>query len=132
VKEERRLRTDDNPIGALYEHLYAAAYMAHPYRWPVIGWMPDLDAMTVPDITDYFRLHYHPANAVVSVSGAIDPDAAVAQIEKTLGGIARGPEPAPVVRSEPEQRGTRRTILRKEAQLPSLLFAFHACEAASP
>ena len=56
VKEERRMHSEESPVGALYEHLYAAAYMAHPYRWPVIGWMADVAAISVPDIEDYFRL----------------------------------------------------------------------------
>ena len=132
VMEERRLRTDESPIGALYEHLYASAYMAHPYRWPVIGWMADIEAISVQDINDYFKLHYRPGRAVVAVAGAVDPDEALAQVAEALGGLEPGAEPGAVVRSEPEQRGERRVTLRKEAQLATLLVGFHACDAASP
>ena len=84
VKEERRVRTDESPIGALIEHLYAVAFLAHPYRWPVIGWMADIEAISVADIQAYFRLYYQPANAVVSICGAIDPDRAIDQVARHL------------------------------------------------
>ena len=132
VKEERRLRTDESPIGALYELLYAAAYMAHPYRWPVIGWMADIEAISVPDIKDYFRIHYQPANAIVAVAGAVDPQRAIDEIQEWLGPLPRGPMAPAVVRSEPVQHGERRVILRKEAQLVTFITAWHACAADSP
>jgi zinc protease len=132
VKEERRLRTDESPIGALYEHLYAAAYMAHPYRWPVIGWMADIDAITTRDIEAYFRVHYSPRNAVVTIAGDLDPERALDDAEAALSVLVNGEPPPPVVRSEPEQHGERRVVLRKEAQLPTFLAAWHACDATSP
>ena len=132
VKEERRLRTDESPIGALYEHLYATAYMAHPYRWPVIGWMADIDAISVPDIEEYFRIHYSPRNAVVTVAGDVEPARALDAIAASMESLRNGPPQPAVVRSEPEQRGERRVVLRKEAQLPTFLAAFHACDALSP
>ncbi len=132
VKEERRMRTDESPVGALYEHLYATAYMAHPYRWPVIGWMADIDAISTRDIEDYFRVHYSPRNAVVTVAGDVEPEAALDAIEAAFGGIPNGPPQPPVVRSEPPQRGERRVTLRKEAQLPTLMVGYHACDALSP
>ena len=132
VKEERRTRTDESPIGALFEHLYAGAYLAHPYRWPVIGWMADIDAISVQDIQDYFRLHYQPANAVVALCGAIDPERAIEQVARRLGDLpSPGVMPGPVVRSEPPQRGERRIVLRKEAQLVTFLEAYHAVPADS-
>lgn len=131
VKEERRLRTDESPIGALYELLYAAAYMAHPYRWPVIGWMADIEAIAVHDIKEYFRIHYQPANAIVAVAGAVDPQRAIDEIQQWIGPLPRGPMAPPVVRSEPEQHGERRVVLRKEAQLVTFLTAWHACAADS-
>ena len=132
VKEERRLRTDESPIGALYEHLHAAAYMAHPYRWPVIGWMADIEAISVPDIEEYFRIHYSPRNAVVTIAGDLEPARALDAIAEAMSDLRNGPPQPLVVRSEPEQKGERRVVLRKEAQLPTFLAAWHACDALSP
>ena len=133
VKEERRVRTDESPVGALFEHLYGMAYLAHPYRWPVIGWMADIEAISVSDIQDYFRLYYQPANAVVSICGAIDPERAIDMVARRLGDLpSPGTLPPPVVRSEPPQRGERRVVLKKEAQLVTFLEAYHAVAADSP
>jgi len=132
VKEERRMRTDESPAGALWEHLFAAAYLAHPYRWPIIGWMADIDAITVPDIQEYFRIHYQPGNAIVTLAGDVDPARALDDIAEALSSLPVGPARPQVVRSEPPQRGERRIVLKKEAQLPTLLVGFHACDAASP
>lgn len=132
VKEERRLRTDESPLGALLEHLYATAFLAHPYRWPVIGWMADLDAITVADCQDYHRTHYAPNNAVVTICGGVDPAAALDAVERWLAELVPQPPARAVVRSEPQQRGERRVLLRKEAQLPSFLSSFHAVDAGSP
>lgn len=132
VKEERRMRVDDSPAGLLHEHLLALAFLAHPYRWPVIGWMADIEAMDVDDINEYFRLHYTPGNATVAVCGAIDPDRAADEISEALGDLPAGPEQPPVVRSEPPQRGERRADVRKEAQIPLVAMAFHGPDARSP
>jgi predicted Zn-dependent peptidase len=131
VKEERRLRTDESPLGALYEQLYAVSYVAHPYRWPVIGWMPDIDALTVADLEDYFRTHYSPDNAVVAVAGAVDAPRALDEVSQALSVLPRGRARPPVVRSEPEQRGERRALLRVNAQLPAFLLAFHVGDSRS-
>jgi predicted Zn-dependent peptidase len=132
VKEERRVRTEESPIGLLYEQLYATAFVAHPYRWPVVGWMADLDAISVADVHDYFRMHYAPNNAVVAIAGAVDPARAVERVAEALGPLPRGPQRPAVVRSEPRQRGERRVTVRKEAQLPIVLAAWHVGDAASP
>lgn len=132
VKEERRLRTDESPVGALHELLYAAAYVAHPYRWPVIGWMADIEAITVADVQEYFRIHYSPRNAIVTVAGDVEPARALDEIAAALSDLRNGPPQPRVVRSEPEQCGERRVVLRKQAQLPTFLAAWHACDARSP
>jgi zinc protease len=132
VKGERRHHVDEYPAGDLDEQLHAAAFQAHPYRWPVIGWPADLDAIGVPELEDYFRTHYCARNATVAVAGAIDAEAALDAVEAAYGLLEEGPVQPPVVRSEPEQRGERRVVLRREAQLPVLALGYHAPPASSP
>ena len=74
VKEERRLRTEDDPQGALVEALFAQAYLSHPYHWPVIGWFGDLDAMTLDDLQRHYDTYYSPNNATLVVVGDIKAD----------------------------------------------------------
>jgi zinc protease len=125
VMEERRLRTEDSPVSALFELLSAASYAAHPYAWPVIGWMNDLRQATREDALAYYKIYYHPGNAVAVAVGDFSADAMIVQIEKAFGPIPAGPIP-PVVRAqEPEQQGERRTVLRREAQLPFIGIAYH-------
>jgi zinc protease len=125
VKEERRLRTDNDIEGAVLELLQATAYLAHPYQWPVVGWMADLDAIGVKDCDDYFRLHYAPGNATIVLVGDFKPERAIALIGKAYGSIPAQPAPVAVVRDEPEQEGERRTVLRRAAQLPAVAMAYH-------
>ncbi len=125
VMEERRLRTDDNPVSALFEDISSVAYSAHPYQWPVIGWMNDLKQATQQDAMDYYRTYYEPNNAVVVCVGDFSADALRAELEKSFGAIPAG-NPPPVVRAvEPEQQGENRTVLRREAQLPFVGIAYH-------
>jgi len=125
VKEERRLRTDNDVEGSLFELLEGMAYLAHSYQWPVVGWMPDLDAITVKDCEDYFRIHYAPNNATVILVGDFKPERAIALISKAYGSIPAQPAAPPPVANEPEQKGERRAVLRRAAQLPAVAFAYH-------
>ena len=125
VKEERRLRTDNDVEGALFELLEATAYLAHPYQWPVVGWMPDLDAITVRDCEEYFRVHYAPNNATIILVGDFKPDRAIGLIGKAYGSIPLQPAAPQVVRDEPAQQGERRAVLKRAAQLPAVVFAYH-------
>jgi zinc protease len=132
VKGERRHYVDEYPAGDLDEQLHAAAFLAHPYRWPIVGWPEDLDAMSVDDIRDYFRIHYRPGNATVAVAGAVDPQRTLDEVERVLGALEPGPPQPPVVRSEPAQRGQRRLSLRREAQLAMIGAGFHVPDSSSP
>lgn len=124
VMEERRLRSVDNPWGALYEEMNAAAFRAHPYMWPVIGWMHDIQSATLADIRAHYETYYRPNNAIVVVVGNVDPDVAFEQIRKAFGSTAAGPSPPPVTEVEPPQLGERRVIVKKEANLPALVWAY--------
>jgi zinc protease len=125
VREERRLRTDNNPVAALFEQLNATAYVAHPYQFPIIGWMSDIAQATVRDLVRHYGTYYIPNNAFIVVVGDFDTDALAEEIEKAFGPIPPGDSP-PAVRSiEPTQNGERRVELRREAQLPFVVMAHH-------
>jgi zinc protease len=124
VKEERRMRTDDDPQGTLVEHLYAAAYMVHPYHWPVIGWMDDLERLTADDIRAYYRAHYTPGNAVLVIAGDIEPRATLALVEQTFGPVTGPKAPSRRAAVEPPQLGERRVTVNKEAQLPAVIVGY--------
>lgn len=124
VMEERRMRVDNEADGVMDEELQAMVFKAHPYRWPVIGWMGDIENITRDDCMNYFRTYYAPNNATIFVCGDFEPKAAMKLLKKYYGGIKSGPA-APVVRdSEPEQKGERRSFVKYPAQAPSLVFAW--------
>jgi zinc protease len=124
VKEERRVRVDNEIQGLMDEELGTLVYKAHPYRWPVIGWMRDIENIRREDCEEFFRTYYAPNNATLFVAGDFDPKAALRLIRHHYRDIRPGPAPAPVIDSEPEQRGERRAALRQPAQAPSLLIAY--------
>ena len=121
VKEERRLRTDNSIFGLMEEQLEALVFLAHPYRWPVIGWMEDIERISRADCEAFFRTYYAPSNAAIYAVGDFDPDATLALLERQYGDIPAGPPPAPVPAGEPPQRGERRSAIRFPAQAPALL-----------
>jgi len=126
IQEERRLRTDDNPGSALSEVAGAVAFMVHPYRRPVVGWMEDIEKLTRQDLVDFYKLYYAPNNAFVVVVGDFSTDEILPKIRSAFGKIARDADAPKVSVQEPEQQGERRVILKKEAELPFLLMFYHA------
>ncbi len=126
VIEERRLRTDNDPVSALFELLNAAAYTAHPYQWPTVGWMTDLKKATREDALAFYRAYYSAANAFVVAVGAFNADELLAKVTTVFGQVPAGSPAPPVRASEPQQQGERRTLLRREAQLPFVALAYHA------
>ena len=132
VMEERRLRSVDNPWGALYEEAYAAAFRAHPYMWPIIGWMKDIESTTLDDIVGHYRLYYRPNNAVVVIAGNVDPDDAIELVRNHFGSHDAGPVPPTVTAVEPAQIGERRVVVKKEANLPSILWLHKVPNARHP
>jgi zinc protease len=124
VKEERRLRSEDDPQGALVEALFAQAYLSHPYHWPVIGWFGDLDAMTLEDLQRHYDTFYSPNNATLVVVGDIKADQLLPTIKHLFEPIPRGPEPKAVVTMEGEQKGERRFLLKREAQVPFVMMGY--------
>jgi len=132
IQEERRLRTEDNPASALGEVASAVAFTIHPYRRPVVGWMQDIENLTRQDLVDFYKLYYVPNNAFVVVIGDFSTAEILPKIKSAFGKIPRRPEPPKVSSTEPEQRGERSVILKKEAQLPFILAFYHAPNLKSP
>ena len=132
IQEERRLRTDDNPASALGEVTSAVAFTIHPYRRPVVGWMEDIENLTRQDLVDFYKLYYAPNNAFIIVVGDFSTEEILAKIRAAFGKIPRGGEPPKVNATEPEQRGERRLIFKKEAELPFILTFYHAPNLKSP
>jgi predicted Zn-dependent peptidase len=124
VMEERRVRVDNDIPGMMDEELGTLVYKAHPYRWPVIGWMKDIEAISRQDCEQYFRTYYAPNNAVLVIAGDIDPRKTLALVRRYYGDIPRGPRPLPVLNSEPAQKGERRSLLRHPAQSPSVMVGY--------
>lgn len=125
VKEERRLRYEDDPRNSLFEEVMAAAFKAHPYQHPVIGWMSDLSSIGRDELYDYYRTYYSPDNAFIIVAGDIKPEETLKKIKKAFGKIPRGDKRTEISTVEPEQKGERRVYLKKEAKLPYVLVAYH-------
>ena len=126
VMEERRMRTDDNPQSVLYERLMAAAYQAHPYQRPIIGWMNDLEQMTGQDARDWYTRWYAPNNATLVVAGDVNADAVLALAKQYFGPLERKPLPARKPQAEPVQVGIKRLNVKAPAKLPYLIMAYHA------
>jgi len=124
VKEERRLRTEDSPRARLHETLGAVAFIASPYRRPIVGWMNDLDAMTADDVRAFHRRWYVPGNAAVVIAGDVD----VAQVrqwaQQTYGAIPAGAAPVRKPRLEPAQEGMRRVDVKAPAEQAYVAMVF--------
>lgn len=124
VKEERRMRTEDNPRALLHEMLAATSLTASPYRRPIVGWMSDLEAMTAQDARDFYRRWYVPANAVVVVAGDVDPLQVKALAEKYYGAIPARAVPDRKPLQEPAQQGLRRFEFKAPAEQAYVALAF--------
>jgi predicted Zn-dependent peptidase len=106
--------------------------MAHPYQWPVIGWMVDIEGWKRADLSSYFKMYYAPNNATWVLVGDFDKDEVRALLKKYLEPIPRGPMPLAVTTTEPEQRGERRTEFHKTAELAAFVSSWHIPATASP
>ncbi|SNS20091.1 zinc protease [Noviherbaspirillum humi] len=126
VMEERRWRTEDQPIPLLYEALNAAAFSAHPYHHPVVGWMSDLQNMTVEDAKVWHDRWYAPNNAIMVVSGDVNARAVFALAEKHFGRIQAKKLPRTKPQEEPPQKGLRRIVVKAPAENPYVALAFKA------
>lgn len=124
VMEERRLRTEDQPAARLFEVLNATAYVAHPYKNPVVGWMNDLQNMTAADALAWYQTWYAPNNAIMVVTGDVDAKKVRDLAEKYFGKIAPKTLPKTKPQDEPPQTGIKRVVVRAPAENPLLVMAF--------
>jgi zinc protease len=132
IMEERRTRSEDDPVGALSEELNAIAFKAHPYRIPTIGYMDDIERLVTADMRAWYDTYYRPNNAILVAVGDFPAAAMLDKIRARFGPIPRAPDPPPVTIREPEQRGERRLVVKKEAQLPVIFIGYHTPNHASP
>ena len=124
VKEERRMRTEDNPRALMHEAVDATVFVASPYRRPVVGWMSDLQAMTPADAREFYKRWYVPANAVVVVAGDVDAVQVRRLAEKYYGVLPTRAVPLRKPREEPVQLGIRRMDFKAPAEQAYLSLAF--------
>ena len=125
VIEERRTRTEDDPGGFLGEEVSSIAFKAHPYGYPIIGWVEDLRRITPVEIRAFHDVYYVPNNAIVVAVGDFRAEDALARITRRFGRIPQRPAPPPVLPVEPPPNGERRTVVRKQAELPIVYLAWH-------
>lgn len=132
VKEERRMRTENSVQGTLFELVFGTVFKVHPYRWPVVGWMEDLNRMKVSDCITFYKKFYAPNNAVLVIAGDIDITKTRALIEKYYASIpASTTLEKSVYQNEPLQRGERTQQVTKEVQTPTVGVTFKAAKAGS-
>ena len=124
IKEERRMRTDDQPRASLFEQLNATTFIASPYHRPVVGWMSDLDSMTPDDLRNFHKQWYVPQNAVVVIAGDVDPAKVYALAQTTYGEIPARAVPTRKPRIEPEQKGIRRIEFKAPADQAFLAMSY--------
>ena len=129
VMEERRLRTDDQPHALVYEKMMSVAYQSHPYRRPIVGWMNDLENMTVDDAQEWYDRWYAPNNAVLVVVGDVDPKKVFSLAQKYYGEIKSRPIASLALRkpqTEVTQAGIKRLQVKAPAKMPYLVMGYHA------
>jgi zinc protease len=132
VASERRTSVDADNGGILDEQLQATAFVAHPYQWPVVGWMSDIEHWTMQDLKHHFEMGYAPNNATMVVVGDVTADEIFQLCESHIEPIPQHAPPPPLTTVEPEQMGERRLVVRKQAELPLLKIAYHVPQTNSP
>jgi len=125
VMEERRWRTDDKPQAKVNEQFQAAAFVAHPYARPVIGYMNDLENMTAADAREWYKTWYAPNNATLVVVGDINTQEVLKLAKQYFGPIKPHALPVRKPQIEPEQVGERRVVVKAPGKLPYLILGFH-------
>jgi zinc protease len=132
VASERRLSVDNDNGGMLDEQLWATAFIAHTYQWPVVGWMSDIEHWTMEDLKHHFEMGYSPSNATMVVVGDVSPEEIFELCEKYIEPIPSHRPPPPVTTVEPEQMGERRLVVHKPAELPLVMIGYHVSKTDDP
>ena len=115
----------NDPDWLLYESLWATAFMAHPYRWPTIGWQSDVQNIDINQLRTYYKTYYHPNNATLVLVGDFDTDNALRLVKKYFGSKPAGKLPRPVYTTEPPQRGPRTVEVRREGNAARVELGYH-------
>jgi predicted Zn-dependent peptidase len=124
VIEERRMRTDSNPFGRLLEQFTEAAFSAHPYHRPTVGWISDLNHFSATDAQNFFDTYYVPSNMVVAVAGDVKSSEALPILEKYFARLPEHPHPDEATTQEPPQNSERRVVLKDPSQ-PIYIEGYH-------
>src|SRR5439155_8215110 len=101
----------DSPWGLLVQETDAAAYKIHPYRNPIVGWLQDVERASAAEEQAYYRRYYHPNNAILVIAGDFDTEDVLKKVDRAFGPVPSGPQPAPMLLEEPQQRGERRLVV---------------------
>ncbi|HVG56518.1 MAG TPA: pitrilysin family protein [Vicinamibacterales bacterium] len=126
VKEERRLRVDNQPFGRLNEIIYDNAFTVHPYKHPTIGSMADLEAASVEVVRDFHRTYYVPSNATLAIVGDFDTPQALALVQQYFGRIPKAEHEVPRdIPREPPAKGEKRVTVQEAWPLPAVVVAYH-------
>jgi predicted Zn-dependent peptidase len=125
VTEERRWRTDNNPLGYLYFRLFNNAYLYHPYHWTPIGFINDIRTWSIDDIRDFHATYYQPKNAILIVTGDIEPEVVFKGAKKHFDAITNTKEIPEFKFIEPKQDGAKRIMIAKESEVEMLAITFH-------
>jgi len=125
VAEERRWRTENSPLGYLYFAMFNNAYVYHPYHWTPIGFMNDIQTWTIKDIKDFHKTYYQPNNAILMVTGDVDPKEVFKKAKKEFGDIKNTAKIPEFKFVEPEQDGAKRVTIHKESEVEMLAITFH-------
>jgi zinc protease len=132
VASERRTSVDSDNFEILSEQLWATAFTAHPYQWPVVGWMVDIENWKMEDLKRHFEMGYSPSNATMLVVGDVKSEDVFRLAQKYIEPIKSSAPPPPVTTREPEQLGERRIVVKKFAQLPVLMLGYHVPQTSDP
>ncbi len=125
VMEERRWRTDNNPLGYLYFRLFNNAYLYHPYHWTPIGFINDIKTWTIDDIRSFHSTYYQPQNAILMVTGDIEAKEVFSKAEAAFADIKNSAEIPEVKFIEPKQDGAKRVVIHKESEVEMIAITFH-------
>jgi zinc protease len=126
VKEERRMRVENQPYGRLNEIIYNEAFTVHPYKHPTIGSMTDLEAASIEDVRDFFHTYYVPNNATLVLVGDFDSKEALELVTRYLGRVPKSAKPVPRdIPKEPPQTKEQRVSLTDNWPLPAVVVAYH-------
>jgi zinc protease len=126
VKEERRMRVDNQPYGRLNEIIYDQAFTTHPYKHPTIGSMADLEAASVDDVREFYNTFYVPENATLVIVGDFDTAQAKNLVNQYFGRVPKATRPVPRdIPKEPSQTREKRATLQAPWPLPAVVVGYH-------